>query len=834
MAIWTQRSGTKLAILQEKITTTVNLPVDPGATIELISGEIPLGLRLKGIQLYGTPYEVPRDTVYRFVLRATLNGETSDRTYTIEVQGPDSPVWQTEEDLLAIGNNNSYYILDSAPVDYQLIATDDDTAAGQKLRYFIGRNDGVLPPGLTLTEEGRIVGVVDPILALDKEAQYGFYDDEKFDRYPFDFSIKSSNGFDSFYYDVAKYDYSVPTNVPRKLNRYYQFTVTASDGDTLSKRTFRIFVVGDDYFRTDNTLMQVGTGIFTADNTFIRTPIWLTPSDLGYRRANNYITLYLEIIDINTLTGIVEYTLLDENDDGSPSSLPEGMSLDKSTGEIAGLVPYQPAVTKEYKFTVNATRYTANSDEIAESKKTFTVKLLGEVDSTITWNTNTDLGDIPSNYISTLKVDASSDVPNAILLYTLQSGRLPPGLELQYDGEITGKIRSFGTVETPGLTIFDGQDFLLDGNTTTIDREYIFTVKAQDHFGYSATTKEFKISVADPDDKLYSNIYFKPLLKQDQRTSLLEFTGNPELFPPEDIYRPADPNFGIQRDIKVLVYSGIETVLAERYVAAMAKNTKRKFYKIGDLKTAVAKAPGTNDIVYEVVYLTVVDPYERDGKVAKQIVIKNDNKILVNSVRTTPNDFNYDTVTRSSFPCATRIEPNNVKYCDNLIEIYTREGMVQWVFGTNLYIQSNVDGQITCAFTRGSTTNLFNRPVPENTIRADSDAVLVSDPNKIIKYISNISNAREEFRSLGRTERNFLPLWMRTAQENSIQELGFTAAIPLCYCKPGTAETIAAGIKFSGFDYRQFELDIDRYLIDSTEGISDPKYFVFANYEYNL
>jgi hypothetical protein len=75
---------------------------------------------------------------------------------------------------------------------------------------------------------------------------------------------------------------------------------------------------------------------------------------------------------------------------------------------------------------------------------------------------------------------------------------------------------------------------------------------------------------------------------------------------------------------------------------------------------------------------------------------------------------------------------------------------------------------------------------------------------------------------------------MRTAQQDSISELGYTLAIPLVYCKPGTSETIAAGINFSNFDYRQFELDIDRFLIDSTEGVSDPKYILFANYEFNL
>lgn len=834
MAIWTQKSGTKLAVLQERITTTVNLPVDAQASVELISGNIPRGMRLVGVNLLGTPLEVPRNTEYRFVLRATLNGLKQDRTFSIEVQGPDAPEWVTPEDLLALGNNNTFYILDSAPVDYQLVAVDRDTSAGQRLRYFIANNDGQLPPGITLTEEGRLIGVVDPILALEKNAQNGYFDESNFDKYPYDFSIKSAQGFDSFFYDVTRYDYAVPTRVPRKLNRFYQFTVSVSDGDTIAKRTFRIYVVGDDFLRSDNTIMQVGTGIFTADNTHIRTPIWLTPRDLGFRRANNYITLFLDIIDPNSLTGVVNYSVVDLNDDNSPSILPPGTSLDSLTGEITGRVPYQPAITREYKFTIRASRLTANTTEVASSDKTFVVRLLGEVESTINWVTDPDLGSISANYISTLSVSAVTTVPNAIMFYTLESGRLPPGLDLSFDGEIIGKIRSFGTVDDPGLTVFDNANFTLDGNSTTIDREYKFTVQARDQFGYSAITREFTIKVSDPDDKLYSNIYFNPLLKQEQRNAFANFVSDPAIFNPEFIYRPQDPNFGVQRNIRMLVYSGIETVLAERYVAAAAKRTRRKNYKIGNLKTAVAKTPGTNDIVYEVVYLEIIDPYEKDGKVKNQIKITNNEKILVNSVRTTPNDINYDINVRSNFPLGTRNDNSNLKYCDNFIEIFTRDGKVEWLFGTDISILTRDSDQLKIVFERGSSTNIAIRPSPENTVRADSDAVLVSDPNKIIKYISNISNIRSAFRSLGRTERNFLPLWMRTAQEDSIQELGYTLAIPLAYCKPGTSSTIAAAINFSEFNYRQFELDVDRFLIDSTEGVGDPKYIVFANYEFNL
>jgi len=833
MAIWTKKSGTKIAQLQERITTTVTLPVDSNATIKLLGGELPKGMRLNGVILEGTPLEVPRLTNYRFVLRATLNDVIQDRTFSIDVAGADEPVWITPEDLLPVGRNDTYYILDSTPLEFQLQVIDRDTSSGQTLTYYLGHDSGELPPGIQLTKDGRLVGVVDPVLALEKQAKSGLYDENNFDRYPFDFSIKSAQGFDSFFYDIAIYDFATPTQVPKKLNRFYQFTVSVTDGDSISDRTFRIYVVGDDFLRTDNTIMQVGTGIFTADNTHIRTPIWLTPSDLGFRRANNYMTLFLDVIDPNSLTGFTYYELLDTNDDGSESQLPPGTSLDEQSGEVSGKVPYQPQVTKEYKFTVNAVRVTGGSTERAETQKTFRVRLLGEVDSNITWLTSNDLGDISANYISTLSVKAETSVPDATLLYRLVDGRLPPGLELAYDGEIIGKITSFGDTDNLGLTVFDSANFVLDGNTTSIDRGYTFTAEVRDHFGYSADRRTFTINVSDPDDKLYSNVYFKPLLKTEQRITYNEFITDPAIFPPELLYRPNDPEFGLTKDIKLLVYPGIETKLAEQYVAATALNTNRKNLKIADLKTAVAKDPGTNNVVYEVVYLELKDPYEKDGKVANRITIKNNYKILANTIRTTPNDPNYDTTSQSFIPIGLRGKPTQKIEADDELIIGTRNNDVSWRIGSQASIGTR-EGNVLALYSRGSETNLFQRPIPENTVRADSNAVLVSDPNKITKFVSNISNIRNELRKLGRTERNFLPLWMRTAQEDSIQELGYVLALPLCFCKPGGAETIKAAINFSEFDYRQFELDIDRFLIDSTEGISVPKYFVFANYDFNI
>ena len=378
-SLWLVNTGADLGILEERITTEVPLPVANGINprIELISGSIPGGMRIEGTRLIGTPFEVIRDTVYTFVLRSYFNGQFEDRTFSISVTGPDNPILLTGEGLLNVGENNLYFVLDNALVDFHLSAIDSDLRAGDELEFFIADDDGELPPGLTLTSDGQITGIVEPLLALDKAAGDGGYDTNVYGNYLFDYGTKSDNGYGSFFYDVENYGYSVPSTSPKKLNRYYQFAVTVTDGDNEDRKVYTIFLVGDDFLRSDNTIMQSGTGLFTADNTYLRTPIWLTPADLGFKRANNYVTLYLDVIQNDTLAGAVFYTLEPFNDDGSPSILPPGMKLDSITGEITGTIPYQPAITRRYNFTVRATRFSGDLDTATIFAQFYEDTLLG-------------------------------------------------------------------------------------------------------------------------------------------------------------------------------------------------------------------------------------------------------------------------------------------------------------------------------------------------------------------------------------------------------------------------------------------------------------------------
>lgn len=941
-SLWSQQSNTSLGTFEEEKTLTISLPVLNRASTSLISGNLPGGLRLDNNLIVGTPYEIARDTDYRFVIRANYANLTEDRTFTIKVLGQDDPFWITPEGDLPVGNNNTYYILDSSPIDFQLVADDDIIELGGKLNYYIAEGDGQLPPGTSLTEDGRIVGIVDPLLAIERGEIYasGSYDTSPYDLSSggFDFGVRNSNGFDSFYYDTTVWDFSYSELPPKKLNRYYEFIVSVTDGNSVSRRVFKIFVVGDDFFRADNTVLQVSNGVFTADNSNLRTPIWITPADLGIKRANNYITIPLDVIDTNAAIGFINYNLETTNfgtyrlistgetiyngqyeisgilpnfiDSGrgpnsftglvadpvqpsewevivpeTASEIPTGMDLDTSTGDIAGRVPYQAEVVRSFSFTIKATRFTPDQiEEQASSYKTFTLRILGEIDSQTSWITESNLGTLASNALSVLRVEATTNVPGANVLYSLSKGRLPPGLELNFDGEIVGTVSAFGegiyksiwktgrsykvndivrynnfyykavsdhtssnifTNDTAlwvefqftqtGLTVFDKDTFLLDSAETSIDREYKFTVAAEDQYKYSIVKREFVLKVLDPEITKYSNLHLKPLIKQDVKQNFVNFLSDPEVFIPETIYRPGDPNFGIQKDLKIPLYYGIETKELNEFIAAMSKNHKKKKYIVGDLKTAVAKTPGTNDVIYEVVYLDIKDPARPDnGRTKKSFRFITENKVTTDIVSFNPKNQFYDYETLPSFVIATRNKGIQNVTLGESFTIETRgEGIVDinWISG--LEVDGRTEDNLIKIIQGLANINQY-RPQYANVVSADSDAIKVSGSNDNIRYISNIDNMRDNIRSMGLTNRSFVPLWMRTTQADSVNELGYTPSIVLCYCKPGTSARVKAAIDASGYDFSNFNLEIDRYTIDSSTNTSDTQYLLFANYRYNI
>ena len=140
----------------------------------------------------------------------------------------------------------------------------------------------------------------------------------------------------------------------------------------------------------------------------------------------------------------------------------------------------------------------------------------------------------------------------------------------------------------------------------------------------------------------------------------------------------------------------------------------------------------------------------------------------------------------------------------------------------------------------GSTVQLpanINSPllVSYNNIKVDNDIPLISDSDHQRVFPNSVKNMRNRIKALGKREREFLPLWMRSIQPQSFVETGFVKAVPLCYTTLNNADYIIANIKarFNAeveaerFDFKMLDFEVDRYVIDSVGGYIQDKYLVF-------
>jgi len=118
---------------------------------------------------------------------------------------------------------------------------------------------------------------------------------------------------------------------------------------------------------------------------------------------------------------------------------------------------------------------------------------------------------------------------------------------------------------------------------------------------------------------------------------------------------------------------------------------------------------------------------------------------------------------------------------------------------------------------------------PNYTITVDSTGYEINTSNPDTVFPNSITNWQTRISQVGTTERNYLPLWMRTIQSGQKQQLGYILAIPLCFCKVGTADTILLNIKHNPFDFTQLDYTIDRYTITSAAGYASDKYLIFKN-----
>ena len=278
--------------------------------------------------------------------------------------------------------------------------------------------------------------------------------------------------------------------------------------------------------------------------------------------------------------------------------LPGDLTIDVQTGWITGHIPAQTIDKVEYDFEIIAYK---RDDSTYQDSQLFTLTVLGDLNNKIEWISSTDLGTITSGTISDLNVEAYSTLGKTVV-YELAVGgshRLPQGLILTRNGLISGRV----SFELFGL---DNSTTTIDGDSTTFDQTYRFSVTATDLTGSIAATKEFTIKVRAFTKIPYENLYLKALPSAEQRSQFLNIVNNSRIFPIDKIYRSDDPYFGVSKDIKSLFLPGLAPSTLADYVNTAITNHFTKRITFGEIKTAQALDDNLN-VKYEVVYIEIDD-----------------------------------------------------------------------------------------------------------------------------------------------------------------------------------------------------------------------------------
>ena len=322
----------------------------------LLVGSLPSGLNLSSAGIIkGFPNEVGFRTEKTFVVRATAGTDVVDRTFTLFVEGSDAPTWVTAAGTLDV-------VYDGTFLDIQLEANDTDTQDSTALTYTIISGD--LPGGVSMSTQGRITGIVDPI------------PDEAYD--------STQLGLDGVAFDTGAWDLIIRSG---SIDRFYQFTVRVSDGISFADRTFALDVRSIPDYTSDTILFTCDNTDLSADVSNIR-GLYFTQSGLiATLTSGNYQIVKISVIDPDSALGLDGDTTLSYSKQSG--SFPPGMDIDAETGTISGIVPRANNTFTDYTFVLKATKTSPIFGQDFALKE-MTIRITGQAYQTVTWNTNVE------------------------------------------------------------------------------------------------------------------------------------------------------------------------------------------------------------------------------------------------------------------------------------------------------------------------------------------------------------------------------------------------------------------------------------------------------------
>lgn len=565
--IWTTPSQF-ISLLREGEFFRFRFTAENAVRYQLISGSLPPGMQLvtkpdsQGFStVEGTPTITSITTTekiydYNFSIRAiSVDNQISDRGFSLSVNALKQPIITDPVSNLGSFQEGSAINIQITAIDFTPLDT---------LTFSI--RTGSLPNGVTLTSTGLLKGYIYRLLPLQ------------------------------------------PSSV------VYNFTVAVSDGTSTNLKSFSITA-------TKNA------------ETDLRPVVITEPSEMIAAEHDNYYSFRIVGYDFDgdPLTYFIvnkefDYDNAQESGfdtsgysdyvfDQITSEIPSGLKLDPVTGWLHGKLP-SLTTTTTYKFFIGVKK-TGSPFTTSEFKEFSLVSYPGTY-SSLTWITPSKLEDLFNGMISDQAVEAQLSDPSLPVYYRLKpylvgdpaSIHLPQGIRLTESGLLIGRA-SFRC-----FSLDMGNTTISDGDVTTYDETYTFTVEARNNIDPDAATlksnKTFSVRVRNRNPVPYENIFIQALPDNNNRLlyqNLINNTSWTDINNKSIIYRAEDPYFGRAQDLKILFLPGVEAPLLADYFSSDVLNHYRKQVKLKKIDFAVAKNQNFVPI-YEVIYATIEDDRE--------------------------------------------------------------------------------------------------------------------------------------------------------------------------------------------------------------------------------
>lgn len=481
---------------------------------------------------------------------------------------------------------------------YQFVGNDYDT---QDISYAISVNTGFgLPPGLELDPDtGWLYGVLPDQGTTEVEYSFNI---TVYQTQPVEALVNCSATTAGT--NLITCDSTVSLGIGEPL----KFSGTALGGISLDDNTLYYvrsipnstqFTITSSPAITTSVTLTTSSGSMTASPVIASRPYpfsltivgaidseitWLTASDLG--TIVNGETSLLQVQAVNRGGRELEYRLAS----GQFNSLPQGLQLLPS-GDIAGRVTFNTFAIDlgDTTFDSNQTIWDSEFDFVVNAYAPDTQQLLYNVSEISVVNGGT--GYNPSS-------------PPTIVFET------PVGASAVQ--ALAGNITIVGNVITAVQVINSGAGYTGVANvvitegfggTGSILASVMQVTGTRD---VVSVFQQFSLRVTREYNAPYQSLYVQAMPPEADRVLINSLLNNQEIFVPDFIYRPTDPNFGLSTRVTYQHAFGLAPDALDVYVDSMYFNHYWKNLVLGSIETAVARDSNDN-IVYEVVYSRIID-----------------------------------------------------------------------------------------------------------------------------------------------------------------------------------------------------------------------------------